>query len=171
MGWKLLPPTTEEQSREFSRLRQKARFLVDESLGHAVAEVLREDGWNAVYATDVGLGGRSDEDVLAHAWRENRVLITHDRDFLDDRRFPPHRNPGIIVLPGASGAGTGLGNALRRVVSIIGPSRKAFRSFKIEIAEDGTWNISNMTRSKDVVRRWRLSFGRNGEIYEWDEGA
>src|SRR3989442_6351669 len=52
MGWKLLPPTTEEQSREFSRLRQKARFLVDESLGHAVAEVLREDGWNAVYRSE-----------------------------------------------------------------------------------------------------------------------
>src|SRR5262245_3221161 len=90
-------------------------------------------------------------------------------DFLDDRRFPPHRNPGVIVLPGASGSGAGLGLALRRVVSLIGPNRKAFRRFKIDIFRDGTWNIKGLTRVSDVARRWRLTFGRDRQIYEWED--
>ncbi len=110
MAWKRLPPVTDEQSRDFNRFKKKARFLVDESLGEAVARVLREDGWNVEFAQEIGLGGRSDEDLFGHAWKEGRVLLTHDHDFLDDRRFPPHRNPGVIVLPGASGTGEGLGS-------------------------------------------------------------
>jgi|HubBroStandDraft_6_1064221.scaffolds.fasta_scaffold108875_1 hypothetical protein len=37
--------------------------------------------------------------------RESVRLLTHNVDFLDDRKFPPdrNRNPGAIVLPGASG--------------------------------------------------------------------
>jgi predicted nuclease of predicted toxin-antitoxin system len=168
MGWKKLPSVTEKQSRDFVRFRKKARFLVDESLGEGVARILRDHGWNAIFAPDIGLRGRSDEDVFAYAWKDDRVLLTHDRDFLDDRRFPPHRNPGVIVLPGASGTGEGLGSALRSVVSIIGPSRKAFRRFKVEITQDGVWNIQSLIRVSDEARKWRLRFG-NDEVYEWEE--
>jgi hypothetical protein len=40
---------------------------------------------------------------LAREWR--RTLITLDRDYLDDRRFPPAESGGVIVLsaPGESG--------------------------------------------------------------------
>lgn len=169
MGWNKLPPVTDKQSRDFGQYQKKARFLVDESLGEAVARILREQGWNAVFARDVELGGHSDEDVLAFAWKDDRVLLTHDRDFLDDRRFPPHRNPGIIILPGASGAGEGLLLALRRVLSIIGPNRKAFRRFKIEITGEGKWNVKSLLRISDEVRNWRLRFGRDGEVYEWED--
>jgi predicted nuclease of predicted toxin-antitoxin system len=171
MGWKELSPVTDKQTQDFSRLKKKTRFLVDESLGEAVTLVLREDGWNVKFALDVGLGGHSDEDLFAYAWKKDRVLLTHDHDFLDDRRFPPNRNPGVIILPGASGTGEGLLLALRRVVSIIGPNRKAFTRFKIEITKDGIWNIKSMTRVLDEVKNWRLRFERNGEVYEWeDEG-
>lgn len=169
MAWKKLSPITDEQARDFSRFKRKTRFLVDESLGETVALVLREDGWNVEFALDVELGGHSDEDLFAYAWEEDRVLLTHDHDFLDDRRFPPHRNPGVIVLPGASGTGEGLGFALRRVVSIIGPNRKAFPRFKIEITQDGIWNVKSIVRVSDEVRNWRLRFGRNDEIYEWED--
>src|SRR5215469_3132633 len=103
MAWKELAPVTDKQTRDFSRFKKKARFLVDESLGEGVARVLREDGWNAIFVSDVGLVSHSDEDVFAHAWKEDRIVLTHDHDFLDDRCFPPHRNAGVIVLPGASG--------------------------------------------------------------------
>ena len=169
MVWKKLSPVTDEQARDFNRFKKKTLFLVDESLGEAVALVLREDGWNAEFALDVGLGGHSDEDLLAYAWKEDRVLLTHDHDFLDDRRFPPHRNPGIVILPGSSGTGEGLVFALRRVASIIGPNRKAFPRFKIEITQDGIWNVKSMVRVSDDVRNWRLRFGRNEEIYEWED--
>ena len=169
MTWKELPPVTDKETRDFSRFKKKARFLIDESLGESVARVLREEGWNASFATDVGLGGHPDEDLFAYAWKEDRVLLTHDRDFLDDRRFPSHRNAGIIVLPGASGPGEGLGFALRSVVSIIGPNRGAFRRFKIEITKDGIWNIKSMVRASDEARNWRLRFGQDDKVYEWVE--
>ena len=91
MSWKRLPGGTEAQEAEFNSFRKKTRFLIDESLGEGVARVLRELGWNVVFGPDVGLKRHSDEDVFAYAWREQRVLLTHDRDFLDDRRFPPHQ--------------------------------------------------------------------------------
>ena len=170
MAWKRLPGGTKAQEAEFNSFRKKARFLVDESLGEGVVRVLRDLGWNTVFGPDVGLARHSDEDVFAYAWREQRVLLTHDHDFLDDRRFPPQRNPGVVVLPGGSGPARGLVEGLRAVLSIIAPYRKAFRRFKIEITEDGTWNISNMTRVNDIVRRWRIRPSRVGpHVDEWDD--
>lgn len=169
MGWRALSPVSDQQIRDFDRFKKKARFLVDESLGGRAALVLRETGWNVKFTLSIGLGGHSDEDVFSYAWKENRVLLTHDHDFLDDRRFPPHRNPGVIVLPGASGTGEGLGFALRQVISIIGPNRKAFTRFKIEITQDGIWNIKSMTRVAGEVRNWRLRFGSDDKVYEWED--
>ena len=108
MTWQRLPSGTKTQEAEFNSFRKKARFLVDESLGDGVARVLRDLGWNTVFGPNVGLARHSDEDVFAYAWRKHRVLLTHDRDFLDDRRFPSHRNPGVVVLPGGSGPARGV---------------------------------------------------------------
>ena len=61
-------------------------------------------GYKAAYVGDFGLCGRSDEEICAFAWRKGYMVITHDADFLDDKRFPEHRNPGIIVVGGGSGS-------------------------------------------------------------------
>jgi DNA invertase Pin-like site-specific DNA recombinase/predicted nuclease of predicted toxin-antitoxin system len=101
MPWRPLeipePPETAQP------LNKKSRFFVDESLGEEAANWLRERGYSATYAGDVGLLGHSDDDIFSYAWRERRMLLTHDRDFLDDKRFPEHRNPGLVVLPGGDG--------------------------------------------------------------------
>ena len=81
----------------------RTKILVDESLGGEIANQLRQLRLNAVFGPDVGLRGKSDEDVFAYAWRQKRMLWTHDNDFLDDRKFPEHRNPGVVVLPGGDG--------------------------------------------------------------------
>ena len=73
---------------------REPRLLIDESLGVEVADFVREKGYNTEFVGDVGLNGRSDEDVMAYAWRHKRMLHwTHDRDFLDDRRFPNTETP------------------------------------------------------------------------------
>jgi predicted nuclease of predicted toxin-antitoxin system len=169
MTWRPVEELSKAEKDDFERrFAKKARFVVDESLGIGVARVLRDLKWNTTFASEVGLSGHSDEDVFAYAFRENRVLLTHDRDFLDDRRFPIHRNPGVIVFPGADGSGEPLVAALRSVIPVIGSYRKAFRRFKIYITEDGIWNITNMDRSEGLVRRMRLRFGRGGRIWEWN---
>jgi predicted nuclease of predicted toxin-antitoxin system len=113
MPWRPLRNPTEAVSDD---LKKKTRILVDEILGQAVADYLQQNGYNAVFANDVGLSGRSDEDIFGYAWREKRMLWTHDRDFLDDARFPEHRNPGVVILPGGDGDNrameVGVGTAL-----------------------------------------------------------
>jgi predicted nuclease of predicted toxin-antitoxin system len=147
--------------------RKKGRFLVDESLGEEAARVIRSAGWNAVFVSEVNLRGRSDEEVFAFAWSDNRVILTHDRDFLDDRRFPPHRNPGVVVLPGAEGSNAVLEKELARVLITLGSYREAYRGHKIHVRDDGTWAI----RSRDCPSGSRgtrlLRFERHGRILEW----
>jgi len=64
-----------------------ARFLVDENLGRDAVRVLKENGWNAKFVGEVNLAGKDDQAVFACAWKSKRVILTHDRDFLDNRKF------------------------------------------------------------------------------------
>src|SRR5271166_4121989 len=102
MAW--IPLETANAGRGSAKALQRVRFLVDESLGRDAARVLRENGWNAKFVSDLRLLGKDDTVVFAEAWKQKRVILTHDRDFLDNRKFPPHRNPGVVVfVVGASG--------------------------------------------------------------------
>ena len=58
------------------------RYHLDESVDHAVARGLIQRGISATTTTDAGLVGATDEEQLASAVGEGRVLVTHDRDFL-----------------------------------------------------------------------------------------
>lgn len=54
------------------------RFLVDEMFGPDVASRLGALGHDAVHVRDLGLGGAPDEDVLARAVAEERVVVTEN---------------------------------------------------------------------------------------------
>lgn len=56
------------------------RFLADESCDFAVVRALRAGGHDVVAVKDA-MAGAMDEDVARFAMRENRVLLTEDRDF------------------------------------------------------------------------------------------
>jgi len=73
------------------------RLLIDEDLPRSLARVLRAAGFDAVDGRDVGLRGRSDEDVLAQAVREARAVVTADVGFGNILRFPLGEHAGIIV--------------------------------------------------------------------------
>jgi len=169
MPWRPLPPLSKADLASARLDLKKARFLVDESVDMEVVTWLREHGWNAIHVTEVGLAGRDDEEVLAFAHREDRILLTHDADFLDDRRFPPHRNPGVVVLPCAEGKPASFGTALGRMASIVGKSRGLWRQSKIRIAEDGSWLV--MTFEGDIGRivTNRYRFKHRGRMETWEE--
>ena len=56
-------------------------FYTNESVSVAVSEGLKRRGVKAISARDVGNLGLSDEEQLAHASKNNLVIVTHD-DFL-----------------------------------------------------------------------------------------
>ena len=58
------------------------RFHLDEHVDHAIAAGLRQRGIDATTSMDAGLLEADDEDHVAFALRENRVIITNDADFL-----------------------------------------------------------------------------------------
>lgn len=62
------------------------------------AEYLRTLGHDAVHVREVGLKGRADQEIVAFARAEGRVLVTRDRDFADIRRYPPGSHGGTLRL-------------------------------------------------------------------------
>lgn len=64
----------------------------------AVALMRRELHWDVLFVVeDDALRRASDASHFSRAIDLGRTLITLDRDFLDDGRFPPVQGPGVIV--------------------------------------------------------------------------
>jgi len=74
-----------------------SRFLIDEDLPRSLAPALREAGFDAEDARDVGLRGCSDAEVFARAQAEDRVLLTADLGFANALAFPAGSHAGIAV--------------------------------------------------------------------------
>src|SRR5262249_29417101 len=150
--------TDEEVAEAERRWKGKARFLVDESLGPEAAAYLRDQGWNCRFVGEVGLLGHSDEDLYAYGRRDDRIVLTHDADFMNDRRFPIDGHPGVVVLPGGSGAMEPLARAMFNMLKIVGPYKHAYRGSKMVFSADGTILVRNRERATGAVTssRYRL---------------
>jgi predicted nuclease of predicted toxin-antitoxin system len=60
----------------------KIQFYLDENVDGDVARGLHTRSIDALTTAEAGNRGMSDEEHLAYALRENRVIITQDSDFL-----------------------------------------------------------------------------------------
>jgi predicted nuclease of predicted toxin-antitoxin system len=156
MAWKRLPLT--DEARTGWRAAKQTKFFVDESLGPEVTTWLREKGLNVRDVFEERLIGRSDEDIMAFAWRTKRVLLTHDHDFLNNRRFPEHRNPGVIILPGGDGDQTAMAYGMVRVVSVFAKDPEVWRHQKILVT------INDIPGSATQ----RYHFARDGRLFRWE---
>jgi predicted nuclease of predicted toxin-antitoxin system len=74
------------------------RFLVDECLPTRMAALLRVAGHDCVHVYELGLGGQPDEQVMALADRESRILISADTDFGELLAVAPVLAPSVILL-------------------------------------------------------------------------
>jgi len=86
------------------------RFLADENIPGAVVAALQAAG-NDVARVRLESPGLGDRDVLSWAIRENRVLLTFDKDFGElARAKTPQGGCGVILfrlpMPKAGEAGT-----------------------------------------------------------------
>jgi len=85
------------------------RFHLDEHVAYAIAAGLRRRGIDVTTASDAGLLEAPDEQHLAFALQEGRVIVTQDSDFLRiHARGDAH--PGIVYA--AQGSRT-IGEILR----------------------------------------------------------
>ncbi|MBI1370668.1 MAG: hypothetical protein GC162_18680 [Planctomycetes bacterium] len=73
-------------------------LLLDEGLAMASAELLREFGHDAVHVFHVGLGGASDDQIMAEALRRSAVIATRDTDFHQMLAISGAARPSVILL-------------------------------------------------------------------------
>jgi predicted nuclease of predicted toxin-antitoxin system len=74
------------------------KFKIDENLPVEAAELLRQANYDAVTVFEQQLEGRADPDIATICQREQRCLVTLDKDFADIRSYPPEQFSGLIVL-------------------------------------------------------------------------
>ena len=80
--------------------RRKLSLLCDECLeGDFVEWLKNEPEYFRVFTLPKG---RSDEHLWQEARQKKRLIVTSDRDFLDDHRYPLHQSPGVLYLDAPS---------------------------------------------------------------------
>jgi hypothetical protein len=80
-------------------LSDAPRVYVDANLPWGAVVYMRQTlHWNVLFVLEEPeLRRASDAQHFARALDLGRTLITLDRDFLDERKFPPASSPGVVV--------------------------------------------------------------------------
>lgn len=74
------------------------KLLIDESLQQDLARILTEAGHDAVHVADLGLCGATDNEVLARASTDARIVVTADTDFGTLLALTGAPGPSVILL-------------------------------------------------------------------------
>lgn len=74
------------------------RFLIDMPLSPDLAAWLRQQNHDAVHVSELNLFQAPDLDLLAHAKREQRTLVTADLDYPRLLALAQHADPSLILF-------------------------------------------------------------------------
>jgi len=74
------------------------KFKIDENLPIEIAEMLGQEGYDAVTVHEQNMSGETDTQIASVCRREGRAIVSLDLDFADIRSYPPRDYSGIIVL-------------------------------------------------------------------------
>ena len=79
-------------------MSKRYKLYLDQMLRVDVAQALREEGYDVLRAIEVQQDRYDDQQILARAITENRLLITLDEHFGDWVVLPLSQHPGVIRL-------------------------------------------------------------------------
>lgn len=77
-------------------------LLVDANLSPAVAEQLRDAGYDAMHVADVGLATAIDPDIVDYADDQGVVIVTVDTDFPMLLALRRADSPSVVLLRGVN---------------------------------------------------------------------
>ena len=74
------------------------KFLTDENIASSLIKEIRRKGYDVKDIKEEKLFGASDDEILKMANKENRIILTHDKDFANLLNFPLTSHKGVILL-------------------------------------------------------------------------
>ncbi|MGB5157143.1 MAG: DUF5615 family PIN-like protein [Desulfobacterales bacterium] len=92
-----------------------SRILLYQGLPRTAADILRDKGWDILHTGDIGLSRASDQEILAYARLEKRVIITLDADFHALLAVQNAKSPSVIRIRYEGLKGTELANLIETI--------------------------------------------------------
>lgn len=156
-----------EQVLEYERRHAKPRFYTDENFPAKAVGILRDMGARVVTAHDAGLRGHPDENHAAFALKKGYVLLTCDRDYMDERRFPLIHCPGIVVFDFGSDSLTEMRQSFRCLRAMFRLPQFFDKWVKIDAKPEAWTEYVRFLDGTTARFRHRLY---HGKLQEWVEG-
>lgn len=74
------------------------RFLADENISKSLVKALRDKSHDVKDIKEEKLFGTPDKEIVKAAKAEDRIILTHDKDFNNMLDFPLQSHNGIILI-------------------------------------------------------------------------
>lgn len=164
-------PTNQEvrQVEDYVHRKAKPRFYADENFPTTATALLRRRGADVLTVQETGRRRHPDENHAAEALRLGRVLITCDRDYLDERRFPLIHCPAIVICNFGRGSVREMLDTLNCLWSIFTAPQFFDKWVKIDATHDCWTEHIRFLDGSTARHRFRFFAGR---LQEWcEDGA
>ena len=152
-------------SAAFEDYRGDVGFMLDNDVDLAVVMPWLQGRLGiSVVALPLELRSRSDEEVISEARRQGRILVTHDRGFLNPVRFPPSENPGVVIFPGGEGNAAEHRGLMGTVLLYVSDLRYLFAETVLDVSSEGRitmWNHNTEDGTVEPISmrvRWDATF-------------
>lgn len=99
-GWFALSEDMWTWWREPGQKREKVRIVSDANFPVQLVEAMKRRGIAVKTAQELGLAKLPDDELLRKVTERGNVLITMDRDFWSDGKFPLHQRGAIVFVDG-----------------------------------------------------------------------
>lgn len=150
----------------------EAKFYADHNLDESIVLVLKHLGYDVETAREIAAEEQPDQFHFKHAFQTKRILLTQDKDFLDNDLFPLSQSRGVFMFDIDTANTSEIARALEVVDTIFGETAPAWNQKKIVLHSDYT--VTAVRRVWDegewVVERTRYRFDENGrDIWIWKD--
>jgi predicted nuclease of predicted toxin-antitoxin system len=152
------------QLEDYARRKAKPRFYADENFPPLATQMLRGLGANVLTVQESRKCGHPDENLVSEARRLGRVLISCDRDYLNEDRFPIIQCPVVVVCDFGSGSARETWRTFRCLWEIFGVPQFFDKWAKFDARPD-SW-IESVRFQNGTATRARCRFNR-GRLEQW----
>jgi predicted nuclease of predicted toxin-antitoxin system len=163
-------PPTEREILDVERMaarKAKPRFFADENFPARAVTIFRELGARVETVQEAGRRHHPDENHIAYALENGLVLLSCDRDFLDNKKFPLIHCPAIFVFDFGRGTEAEIMRTLCCLGSVFAAPQFFDKWCKVDARRD-SWielmRYQNGSTSRTRYRLWR------GRIQSWIDG-